>query len=129
MKNMKKLDPTVLKETLYILTSTLILSLLMQSVFLLVGAWDYKVLLGNILGIVAAVGNFLLMGITVQSALRKEQKEAKSLMKLSQTLRLLMLFVVALVGYLVPIFSTVAVVIPFLFPRLAITVRPFIKKF
>ena len=126
---MKKLDPTVLKESLYILTSTLILSLLMQSVFLLVGAWDYKVLLGNILGIVAAVGNFLLMGITVQSALGKEQKEAKSLMKLSQTLRLLLLFVVALVGYLAPIFSTVAVVIPFLFPRLAITVRPFIKKF
>ncbi len=126
---MKKLDPTVLKESLYILTATLILSLLMQSVFLLVGAWDYKVLLGNILGIVAAVGNFLLMGITVQSALEKEQKEAKSLMKLSQTLRLLLLFVVALVGYLVPIFSTVAVVIPFLFPRLAITVRPFIKKF
>ena len=126
---MKKLDPTVLKESLYILTSTLILSLLMQSVFLLVGAWDYKVLLGNILGIVAAVGNFLLMGITVQSALEKEQKEAKSLMKLSQTLRLLLPFVVALVGYLAPIFSTVAVVIPFLFPRLAITVRPFIKKF
>ena len=126
---MRKLDPTVLKESLYILTVTLILSLLMQSVFLLVGAWDYKVLLGNILGIVAAVGNFLLMGITVQSALEKEQKEAKSLMKLSQTLRLLLLFVVALVGYLVPIFSTVAVVIPFLFPRLAITVRPFIKNF
>ena len=129
MKNMRKLDPTVLKESLYILASTLILSLLMQSVFLLVGAWDYKVLLGNILGIAAAVGNFLLMGITVQSALEKEQKEAKSLMKLSQTLRLLLLFVVALVGYLAPIFSTVAVVIPFLFPRLAITVRPFIKKF
>lgn len=129
MKNMKKLDPTVLRETFYILTSTIILSLLMQSVFLLLSAWDYKVLLGNILGIVAAVGNFLLMGITVQAALCKEEKDAKSLMKLSQSLRLLLLFVIALIGYLVPIFNTVAVVVPFLFPRLAVMVRPLIKKF
>lgn len=129
MKNMKKLDPTVLRETVYILTSTIILSLLMQSVFLLLSAWDYKVLLGNILGIVAAVGNFLLMGITVQAALCKEEKDAKGLMKLSQSLRLLLLFVIALIGYLVPIFNTVAVVVPFLFPRLAVMVRPLIKKF
>ena len=126
---MKKLDRTVLKETAFIAAFTLIFSAIMQSVFLIIGKWDYTVLLGNLLGIVAAVGNFLLMGITVQNALDKEEKDAKNLMKFSQSMRLLLLFVFALAGYLIPVFNTVAVIVPFLFPRIAVTIRGlFIKK-
>ena len=125
---MKKIDPTVLKETAYITVFTIIFSMLMQAVFLIVQKWDYTVLLGNILGIVAVVLNFLLMGITVQNAVLKEEKDAKNLMKLSQTGRLFMMFVFALVGYLVPVFNAIAVVIPFLFPRIAIMLRPFFMK-
>lgn len=85
--------------------------------------------MGNLLGIVAAVGNFFLMGLTVQSAVTKEEKEAKKLIKLSQSGRLFLLFVIALVGYLVPIFNIIAVVIPFIFPRIAVALRPvFIKE-
>ena len=62
--------------------------MLMQSVFLVAGIWDYKVLSGNILGYIAVVGNFFLMGLTVQKALTKDEKEAKQLIKLSQILRL-----------------------------------------
>ena len=120
---MKKVDSTVLKETSYIAALTLVLSLLMQSVFLIAGMWDITVLLGNLLGIVAAVGNFFLMGITVQSALGREEKQIKNLMKLSQMGRMLLLFGVALIGYLVPLFNIIAVVVPFLFPRIAVTVR------
>ena len=126
---MKKIDATVKKETTYILAITVILSLLMQSVFLIIGKWDYTVLLGNLLGIIAAVGNFFVMGLNIQSALGKEEKEAKNLIKLSQTLRMLALFVIAMIGYLVPVFNIVAVFIPYLFPRIAIAVRPlFIKE-
>lgn len=125
---MKKIDATVLKETAYIFAFTLIFSVLMQAIFLIVGKWNYTVLLGNLLGIVAAVGNFLLMGITVQNALGKEEKDAKNLMKLSQMLRLLMLFVIAMIGYLVPVFSTVAVIVPYIFPRVAVALRPLFMK-
>lgn len=125
---MKKIDPTVLKETAYITVFTIIFSMLMQAVFLIVQKWDYTVLLGNLLGIIAVVLNFLLMGITVQNAVLKEEKDAKNLMKLSQTGRLFMMFVFALVGYLVPVFNAIAVVIPFLFPRIAIMLRPFFMK-
>lgn len=125
---MKKIDSTVLKETEYIAFFTLILSVILQSVFLILNKWDYTVLLGNIFGFLAAVGNFFLMGITVQKALTKDQKEAKDLMKLSQTLRMLMLFVAAIIGYLVPFFNIIAVIIPFLFPRIAISLRPLIKR-
>lgn len=126
---MKKIDPTILKETCYIGAMVFIFSLALQSVFLIIGKWDYTVLLGNLLGFVAAVGNFFLMGLSVQSSLGKEEKDAKNTMKLSQSLRLLLLFVIALVGYLVPVFNTLAVLIPFLFPRIAVALRPlFMKK-
>lgn len=125
---MKKIDPIVLKETTYIFAFTVIFSMLMQAVFLIVKAWDYTVLLGNLLGIVAATLNFLLMGITVQNAVTKDEKNAKNLMKLSQTGRLFMMFGFALVGYLVPVFNAIAVVVPFLFPRIAIMLRPFFTK-
>ena len=125
---MKKIDPTVLKETAYITAFTIIFSMFMQAVFLIVQKWDYTVLLGNLLGIIAVVLNFFLMGLTVQTAVLKEEKDAKNLMKLSQTGRLFMMFVFALIGYLVPVFNAVAVVIPFLFPRIAIMLRPFFMK-
>lgn len=126
---MKKIDATVLKETVYIATGTLILSLLMQSVFLVINKWEYTVLIGNLLGYIAAVGNFLLLGLTVQSAVEKEEKDAKSFVKLSQTARLLMLFIVAIIGYVIPIFDIIPLVITFLFPRIVISLRQvFIKE-
>ncbi len=125
---MRKIDPTVLKETGYIAAMVFIFSLALQSVFLIIGKWDYTVLTGNLLGFVAAVGNFFLMGLSVQSSLGKEEKDAKNLMKLSQSLRLLLIFVIALIGYLVPVFNTIAVLIPLLFPRIAVALRPVFMK-
>ena len=125
---MPKLDPTVRQETVYIASLVLIFSVLMQAVFLLIGKWDYTVLLGNVLSAVAAVGNFLLLGLTVQRAVAKEEKDARQLMKLSQTYRLLGLLVVAVIGFALPVFHPLAVVIPLLFPRVAIAMRPLFKK-
>ncbi len=125
---MNKLDKTVLKETIYISAVTLILSILMQAVFLILQKWDITVLLGNVWGDIAAVGNFLLMGITVQNAVSKEPAEAKKLIQLSMTLRMLLLIIFAFAGYLVPFFHTIAAIIPFLFPRIAIALRPLIIK-
>ncbi len=124
---MKKIDKTVLKETGFIAVVSLILSVLMQADFLIIQKWDYTVLCGNVLGCLACVGNFLLMGVTVQNAVLKEEKDAKSMMKLSQMLRNLLLFLVALLGHLLPVFNLIAVVIPFLFPRIAVSFRPLIK--
>ncbi len=125
---MKKIDPTIKKETLYITAFVIIFSVLMQSVFLIIGKWDVEVLFGNILGAAAAVGNFFLMGLTVQASLEKEEKEAKNIIKLSQSARLFLLFGVALAGYLIPVFNIIAVVIPFLFPRIAVMLRPLADK-
>ena len=82
-----KIDKTVKKETLYIACFSFLLSLLMQSVFLIIGKWHYSVLLGNLWGYASAVANFLLLGLTVQKAVTKDEEEAKKLIKLSHTLR------------------------------------------
>lgn len=125
---MKKIDPVVVKETIYIAVSSLILSALLQAVFLIIGKWDYTILLGNILGYVAAVGNFLTMGLSVQKAVEMNEKDAKARMKASQSFRMLFLFIIAVIGYAVPVFNTIAVVIPLLFPRVAILLRPLFNK-
>ena len=126
---MKKIDATVKRETLYIGLWTLVMSVFMEAVFLVIQKWDYTVLLGNLLGFAASVLNFFLLGLTVQSVLGKEEKEAKNALKLSQGLRLLMMLVVAVLAAVLPVFHLWATVIPFFFPRVAIMLRPlFFKK-
>lgn len=125
---MKKIDPNILKETIYIGTIAFLFNVVMQSVFLIIGKWDITILLGGILGFIASVGNFFLMGLSVQSAVNKDEKDAKTTMKLSQSLRLLLLFVIAVIGYVVPVFNIIAVIIPYIFPRLAIALTPLLRK-
>ena len=125
---MKKIDQTVLKETGYIASWTLIFSVLMQAVYLVASLWSVKVLLGNLLGLVISVGNFFLLGLTVQKAVTKDEKEAKTVMKLSQTYRNLGIVVLVGLGIILDCFDTVAVILPVFFPRIAIVFRPLFDK-
>ena len=125
---MKKIDATVIKETGYIALWVLVLSALTQSVFLVIGKWDYTVLLGNILSGAVAILNFFLMGITVQRALEKNEEDAKKSIKVSQLYRFLFLVVTVIIGVVLPCFSTWTVIIPMFFPRIAILFRPLFDK-
>lgn len=125
---MRPIDKTVRRETGYIAVSVLLLSVLLQAVFLVIGQWDYTVLLGNLLSGGAAVLNFFLMGLTVQEATGREEKNARSLMKLSQSLRTVALFAAAALGVLLPCFHTVTALVPLFFPRIAVAFRPLIGR-
>ena len=122
---MSKIDKVVLRETAYIAIWTLIFSALLQSVFLMLGRWDFTVLLGNIYGAAAAVLNFFAMGLSVQKALAKDPKDVQAYIKATGTLRLFALFAVTVVGVLLFRKAVLAVAIPLLFPRAAIMLRPF----
>ena len=128
MPKMKKIDATVKKETLYIAAFTLIFSAVMELVFLLLGYWSYKVALGNLLGFTAAVLNFFLMGYTVQQAVLLDEEGARKKIRLSQSLRMLMLVGFAAVGCIFKCFNPIAVLLPLLFPRIAILFRPLFKQ-
>ncbi len=123
-----KIDPVVRQMTRYIALWELVLSALMEAVFLLLHRYDYTVLLGNALGAVIAIVNFFLMGIGVQKAVDREEEDAKKTIRLSHSLRMLMIFATAGLGLLLPCFHAVAVILPLLFPRIAIALRPVFEK-
>lgn len=119
-----KIDKAIKQESIYLLIGVVILSAIMEAVFLICGAFDYTVILGNILGGGIAVLNFFLMGITLQKSLTDtEIKTAENRMKMSQSFRFLMLIIVAVIGGALPCFNIVAVVIPLFFPRVVMTIR------
>ncbi len=96
----------------------------MQAVFLIIGKWNYTVLLGNLISAIIGIVNFLLLGITVQKALAtKDPKQAASKMRISQIARLLLMAGVAALGAALPCFNLWATLIPLLFPRLSLIIR------
>ena len=117
---MFELDPAVRRETLRIALGTLILSAVMEAVFLLLGKWDPTVLLGNLLGAFTAVLNFFLMSVTVTKCIGLTEDKAALRIRTSQMGRLFMQGAFAAVGALLPCFNTVAVLIPLLFPSIVI---------
>jgi len=113
----KNLDAEVVKSTRYIALIVLIGSLLLQAVFLLIGKWDYTVLLGNLLGAATAILNFFIMAQTISKTLSEGDKEnASKRTQLSRSLRMLMMLVVCVIGHLAPCFNLYAVAIPLVFP-------------
>ena len=124
----RNVEPAVKKETQFIALVVLICSVVMQAVYLVIGQWNYRVLLGNLLGAALATGNFFLMGLAIQKALGKSQEDAAQQMKLSQRLRLLLLGVVVVIGAVLPCFDLIAILLPLLFPRIAVNIRGIMLK-
>lgn len=125
---MAKLDPTVRKETEYIAVWVIALSLLMEAVFLLIGKWTPAVLWGNLTGAAAAVGNYLLLGITVAKAASGPADKVALRVRSSMTAR--MLGTAAVCALAIGLFHTdvYATVIPLLFPRVGIAFRPLVDR-
>ena len=94
----RNVDAEVARSTRYIALIVLIGSLLLQAVFLLIGKWDYTVLLGNLLGAATAIGNFFIMAQTVSKALSQGDKDnASKKTQLSRSLRMLMMALICVV--------------------------------
>lgn len=125
---MVKPQKAVIDNTVYVGAVTLILSVLMQAVFLIIGRWDIKVLFGNILGLVAAVANFFAMAMTVQTAVDKDEKKARAYVKISHTVRFACLIIIAAVGCAIKsVFDPLALLLPLLFPQVGVMLYPVLK--
>ena len=116
-----KIQDATKRETMHIGLGTLVLSAVMNLVFLLIGKWDLTVLWGTLLGGGFAVLNFFLLGLTVQKmASQQSDKKGKLVLQLSYSLRMLATLLVVVLAIKLDCFSWVAAVIPLLFPRLTI---------
>ena len=125
---MPKADKTVIRETKYIACWIIILSVLMQGIFLIISKWNYTVLLGNILSGTVMILNFFFMGLSVQKAVETDEAEAKKVMRTSQTLRNFFVFAVVVLGVCAPCFSTITTIIPLFFTRIAVAFRPLFDR-
>ena len=113
----RQVDATVMKSTRYIALVVLIGSLLLQAVFIIIGKWDYTVLLGNLLGAATAIANFFIMAQTVANALAAGDKDnAGKRTQVSRSMRMLVMALVCVVGAVAPCFNLYAVAIPLVFP-------------
>ena len=117
------------KETGYIALWVVLLSLIMEGVFLIIGKWDLSVLFGNLGGAAVAIGSFFLLAVTVSKAVSSGKPEqASQRVKASAGLRLI--GAGGLCALLIGVFHTnvYATVIPLLFPRIGLFFRPAIDR-
>lgn len=88
------------------------------------GNFDYTLLLGGIYGIIIAALNFLILGKTAQTAVKKASaKSAQTYMSGMYCVRYLGLFALLTLGALAPFISLVTSVIPLFFVKIAIVIR------
>lgn len=90
--------------------------------------FDYSLPIGGLYGIMISALNFLLLGKSAQSALKRSAKSANTYMSAMYCVRYLGLFAMLTIGALAPFISLIASAIPLFFPRIAITVRALIRK-
>lgn len=129
MSILDKIDPVIRRDTKYIAAVVIILTVLMEAVFLVIGKWDVTVLFGGLLGAFAAMLNFILMALGVQKSLSRDAAEAKGAMKVSHSMRMLMLVVICAVAALLPgVFNLVSVLVPLVFPSVGARLHSVILK-
>ena len=112
---------TAQKEIKSVLFGTALLCAVMLVVFACIGRLDRRALFGAVIGFAAAAGNFLLLALTIRSALGKQGARAGGLMGISYLLRLTMIGAAVIFAIRSPCVNYVAAVIPLVFPRFVIT--------
>ncbi len=126
-----KLQPAVKKETTNIAIGTAIGGGLIVLVFLIfhmifpeTSPFDYKVVLGAVIGCVVAVANFFFMAVTVQQVVDLEdQDEAKKKMKVSLRYRTLMQMGWVILAIVLPFINWIAGIAPLFIPSFVIKIR------
>ena len=122
----------ILRETALLAVAETVCVAAMVGVFALLGYFDYKVVLGGIIGGILSVGNFFFMAIAsnaaADKAVEQDVKQGKSAMKASYRIRLLvigvLLFLFAKSGHC----NVLALVCPLFFVFPSIMVIEFFRK-
>lgn len=125
---MKNIDPAIKNMTSYIALATLIMSALMEAVFLIIGRWDLPVLFGNLLGAGVGILNFFLMGLGLQKALDKDEKDAKATVAFSHTMRFFLLALVLILAAVLDWFNLLAAIISLIMPTAAVYMSAMVSK-
>lgn len=119
-----RIDATVRKETSYILIWVLLLSVIMEAVFLVIGAWEFSVLLGNLIGSLTAVMNFYLLAVTVTKLVNAgETDKLQQKMHASKSLRMAGMVLICVLAIALLKTNPYSTLIPLIFPRIGLAVK------
>lgn len=128
------MDPRkiVFQETAVVAVGEVICTAAMIGIFALMGYLNTGVVLGAIVGMVLAIGNFLFMAIGASLAADKAQaqdvKGGQSLLQMSMLLRYAVLFIVLFACGRSGMFNLIALVLPLIFVRPTLTIAEFFRK-
>lgn len=131
-----EIQPAVKKETVRIFITTLIGTIIMWLAVLVLHLiipetvrFDVTVFLGGIGGMLVAVLNFFWMGITVQKvASTEDDKQARSIMKLSYSRRVLVQIAWIVIALVAEPIWWVTGILPLLFPSAGIKIKGIIDQ-
>jgi len=121
------LSKEITKEVLRMLLCILVMIAVMVSLFVAFGYFDLTVVLGALLGGTVAFLNFFFLAVSVEKAVKKEQNP-KMVAASSYSLRMLFIGVMIVLAIKSPYFNYIAMVIPLIFPRIAIMIINLLKK-
>lgn len=122
----------VFHETAIVLIGEVICTAIMIAVFAMLGKFDMSVVLGGLVGMVLAAGNFFFMAVgtslAADKATAQDVKGGQVLVRTSYILRLVVLFVILFACAKSGLFNLFALVLPLAFVRPIITVADFFRK-
>ena len=122
----------VLKETALIAVGELLCVALMCGVYGLLGKFNISVLLGGLVGLLVATGNFFALAVIATLASDKAEAgdpmSGQKLMKGSYPIRLLVMAGVLILCAKSGFFDVIALVFPLLFVRPILTIAEFFRK-
>ena len=121
----------VLKETFAVAVGDLVCSALMVGVFAALGYFQMNVLWGALAGSIVMIANYFFMAITVNLAADRAEKgevtQAKKMVQLSSTVRLVVMGVALVVGIKLGA-NVIALALPLAFLRPILMVTEFFRK-
>lgn len=123
----------IARQNLRLAVATLACVLAMLAVYLLLGACTPQVVLGALIGLVLAVGNFFFLSVTVSNALERaarddDPRRAQLSIQMSGTVRLLVLAVIYVLLFRARLCDPVAALLPLIFAQVAIKFVEFFRK-
>lgn len=123
-----KLENIIFKEARNIAFGVAILSTVMLIVFLILGRLNFSVVISAFIGSFLAVINFWLLGISLNKAISKNSDNAKQYIQLFYSYRMIGLFVVLAICLYSKRFTSAAILLPLIFPRIVIGAMNFKRR-
>ena len=123
---------SVIKEIASVAIGEVICVALMFGVYALIGKFDISVVLGGLVGLLVAVGNFFFLAVSATLAADKakagDTASGQKLMRSSYPIRLLVMAGVLILCAKSGFFDVIALVVPLVFVRPVLTVGEFFRK-